>query len=366
MSFQTAKFPFFEVLQWYRIHGRKNLPWRQIYDLPMKERLYKVWVAEAMLQQTQVDRVIEYYNRFLKKYPTIESLAKTSYEELFPYWQGLGYYSRARNMIRFAQEVVDQYKWIIPDSYENLRKLPWIGDYTARAILAFWCDKSVLSIDANLRKIFARYYSGSRYASISEDVLKELEIQFQQTNISGRAINNALMDFGSTFTTFDTTKKFEYPLKECKWFITEGGLEQKKKIPNIKVDKCRRGTNSPFVCPKQTEGARGCKKTSTKHQKLCVFLHKNHREYYSSTSKKFEPFIVSPKHVDDRHAIQSYFLEKYHLQISVRPSFGNAKYRWLPVKLFYAQIQTGKHTFYTFEKEEKNAWLNALEKSKNS
>lgn len=82
-------FPFSSILSWYQKHGRHDLPWRQIYKKPLKERLYKIWIAEVMLQQTQVDRVIGYYTRFLGKYPTIESLAKTTYDELFPYYQGL-------------------------------------------------------------------------------------------------------------------------------------------------------------------------------------------------------------------------------------------------------------------------------------
>jgi len=80
-------FPFLSILEWYQYNGRHDLPWRQVYHLPIKERLYRVWIAEVMLQQTQVERVIGYYTRFLEKYPTIQSLAETSYEELFPYYQ---------------------------------------------------------------------------------------------------------------------------------------------------------------------------------------------------------------------------------------------------------------------------------------
>lgn len=115
-----------------------------------------------MLQQTQVDRVIGYYNRFLLKYPTIESLAETNYDELFPYYQGLGYYGRARRMIELAKVVVEKYDGIFPDDFEKLRKLPGIGKYTAQALLAFGYDTPVLAMDANLQKIFARYYFGNR------------------------------------------------------------------------------------------------------------------------------------------------------------------------------------------------------------
>ncbi len=83
----TKLFPFREIYTWYQKHGRHDLPWRHVYTLSEKERLYRVWISEVMLQQTQVERVRIYYQRFLEKFPTIESLAETSYEEVFPYWQ---------------------------------------------------------------------------------------------------------------------------------------------------------------------------------------------------------------------------------------------------------------------------------------
>ena len=95
-----------------------------MYGAPIKDRLYRVWIAEIMLQQTQVDRVVDYYKRFLIKYPSIASLAETTYEELFPYWQGLGYYSRARGIIKLAKVLKDNYGGIFPDDFEKLRKLP--------------------------------------------------------------------------------------------------------------------------------------------------------------------------------------------------------------------------------------------------
>ncbi len=109
-----TRFPFPPLLSWYEKNGRHDLPWRQIYDLSLKDRLYRVWIAEVMLQQTQVDRVIAYYHRFLEKYPTIDDLARTTFEELFPYYQGLGYYGRARRMILLAQAVIEKYDGIFP------------------------------------------------------------------------------------------------------------------------------------------------------------------------------------------------------------------------------------------------------------
>ncbi len=327
-------FPFETILEWYKKNGRHNLPWRQIYSLPVKDRLYQAWIAEVMLQQTQVDRVISYYTRFLEKYPTTESLAKTSYEELFPYYQGLGYYGRARRMIELAKTVVEKYDGIFPDNFELLRKLPWIGAYTAQALLAFGYNQSILALDANLQKIFSRYYLGSRFSDkkIQEGIIKKLQEQVQKKHISGRDINNALMDFGALVsTTFDKVDKNTYPLLECKWFQTEGQREVKK-----------------------TKN----KKQSRENLYSCVvFLHEDHKKYWSSHQKQYEPFLIEPIGKDDRKSIQDYFSVTYGLEVSVRPSFGHTVYQWNIVKLFHAQIQTGKISLPVFSKEEKEQWI---------
>lgn len=354
----TKTFPFETILTWYQKNGRHDLPWRKIYEEPLKDRLYKVWIAEVMLQQTQVDRVIGYYTRFLEKYPTIESLAETTYDELFPYYQGLGYYWRARRMIELAKVVAEKYDGIFPDDFEKLRKLPGIGQYTAQAILAFGYDKPVLAMDANLEKIFCRYYFWTRYFfkgkgksekgiqkidSNTDLFLNFLENQLQNSavlplpsslfpqTISGRAINNALMDFGALMsTTYDKVNKENYPLQDCLWFITEGIKEPlKKKI-------IRR---------------------SEKWAKLVVFLHEAHKVYWSSTSSHFEPFLIEPTSSDDRQTVQDYFSATFGLEVSVRPSFWSGIFEWMPVKLFHAQIQTGILKQKTFSKKEKEEWL---------
>lgn len=324
-------FPFDTILTWYEKNGRHDLPWRKIYDLPAQIRLYKVWIAEVMLQQTQVDRVIWYYDRFLGKYPTIESLASTSYDELFPYYQGLGYYGRARRMIELAQVVVRECGWIFPNDFEKLRKLPWIGKYTAQALLAFGYDEPVLAMDANLQKIFARYYSGNRGEIISEKMIQQLETQLQKEHISGRAINNALMDFWALVsTTRDKLNKENYPLRDCRWFQTEWREEPvKKKVM----------------------------KKSEKWAKLVVFVHEAHKVYWSSISSHYEPFLIEPTNSDDRRTVQDYFSATFGLEVSVRPSFWSGIFDGIPVKLFHAQIQTGTLKQKTFSKSEKEEWI---------
>lgn len=324
-------FPFIEILNWYQKNGRHDLPWRQVYEKPVKERLYKVWIAEVMLQQTQVDRVIWFYNRFLEKYPTIESLASTTYDELFPYYQWLWYYWRARRMIELAKTVVEKYGWVFPDDFEKLRKLPWVGKYTAQALLAFGYDKSVLAMDANLVKIFARYYFGNRYEIISEKMIEKLEEQLKKENISGRQINNALMDFWALVSTsIDKVNRENYPLTECLWFTTEGVQEPLKKRVTQR---------------------------SEKWAKLVVFLHEAHKSYWSSTSAHYEPFLIEPTSSDDRRTVQDYFSATFCLEVSVRPSFWSGIFEWIPVKLFHAQIQTGTLKQKTFVKKDKEGWI---------
>lgn len=127
----------------------------------------------------------------------VESLANASYEDFFPHYQGLGYYSRARNILKTAKIIVKSHSGIFPNNTLELLKLLGVGPYTAAAIRAFVYDESMLSFDTNLEKIFARYYHGSRFLKLSKEEKIFIENDFQKTSISGREINAAFMDFGS-------------------------------------------------------------------------------------------------------------------------------------------------------------------------
>lgn len=146
---------FVSLHEWYTKYGRHALPWRD-YHHDIKTLTYRVWLAEILLQQTQAERVIGYYLRILAKFPTIESLATATYEEFYPYYQGLGYYSRARRMLVTAQEVCEKFDGIFPREESELLSLKGIGPYTACAIRAFAYDESVLAWDANLETVFRR------------------------------------------------------------------------------------------------------------------------------------------------------------------------------------------------------------------
>ena len=124
-----------KLIEWYRVNKR-NLPWR------LTKQPYKIWVSEIILQQTRIEQGEKYYYAFLEKYPNISELAKTNDEELLKVWEGLGYYSRALNMLKASRVVLNNYKGIFPSNYDDLIKLPGIGDYTASAISSI-CNNEV-------------------------------------------------------------------------------------------------------------------------------------------------------------------------------------------------------------------------------
>lgn len=139
------------VLNWYDIHGRKNLPWQQ------NKTRYSVWVSEVMLQQTQVSTVIPYFETFMKKFPTVVDLANAEQDAVLHLWTGLGYYARARNLHKAAQQVRDDYAGIFPAEFEQVVSLPGIGRSTAAAILSLADNQAYVILDGNVKRVLARY-----------------------------------------------------------------------------------------------------------------------------------------------------------------------------------------------------------------
>lgn len=140
-----------KVAEWYGQHKR-NLPWRRTRDP------YKIWLSEIILQQTRVIQGLPYYQRFIEKFPDVWALAAASEQEVLRLWQGLGYYTRARNLHKCAKEVVSLYNGLFPDRYEQLLKLPGIGEYTAAAVASFSFKEPVAVVDGNVFRVLARIF----------------------------------------------------------------------------------------------------------------------------------------------------------------------------------------------------------------
>ena len=201
--------PFAErLLEWYAAHARR-LPWRGHPDP------YAVWVAEVMLQQTRVETVIPYFERWMARFPTLETLAAASQGEVLGAWEGLGYYSRARNLQRAAQIVVTEHSGELPRQAKALRRLPGIGRYTAAAIssTAFGLDEATL--DGNIRRVLARVFDIRQPARSPEGERRLWELAAVHLP-PGRAgdYNQALMDLGATVCTPRAPDCPRCPLKD--------------------------------------------------------------------------------------------------------------------------------------------------------
>lgn len=180
------------LLSWYRTNGR-DLPWRGAGDP------YAIWVSEIMLQQTQVRTVIPYYARWMARFPTVEALAEASEQEVLLAWEGLGYYSRARNLHRAAKIVVREYSGRLPPDVPGLLALPGIGPYTAGAISSIAFGTDSIALDGNSRRVFARLFNISEPAD-GPEAESQLQEAAQTHLPSGRAGEylQALMDLGAT------------------------------------------------------------------------------------------------------------------------------------------------------------------------
>lgn len=179
------------LLPWYR-ENRRVLPWRE------QVSAYRTWVSEIMLQQTRVAAVIPYFQRFMAAYPSVEALAACDEGQLMKLWEGLGYYSRARNLRRAAQIVAEQYGGAFPRTYEELTALPGIGDYTAGAILSIAFGVPVPAVDGNVLRVAARV-GGCRLDILDQKNRRQFRrwMEAAMPQEAPGAFNQALMDLGA-------------------------------------------------------------------------------------------------------------------------------------------------------------------------
>lgn len=215
------------LCSWYKVHQR-FLPWRTTKDP------YKIWLSEVILQQTRVAQGLPYYERFIAQYPTVIALAKATEQEVLRIWQGLGYYSRARNLHYCAQTVVKQYNGIFPSSYQTLLKLKGIGPYTAAAIAAVSSKEIVAAVDGNVYRVLTRIFGltediGTTYGRKQIHQLATALVDQDQPDVYSQAI----MDFGALQCTpaaplcvtcifnpycvaFHTNSQKKFPIKTTK------------------------------------------------------------------------------------------------------------------------------------------------------
>jgi A/G-specific adenine glycosylase len=184
------------VLHWFDDHGRKDLPWQQNINA------YRVWISEIMLQQTQVQTVIPYYERFMQSFPDLASLADANIDAVMQHWSGLGYYARARNLHRAAQTIRDDHNGIFPGTFDDVVGLPGIGRSTAGAILAIATGERHAILDGNVKRVLARHAAVAGWPGKTE-VVDRLWSLAEKTTPDSRVADytQAIMDLGATLCT---------------------------------------------------------------------------------------------------------------------------------------------------------------------
>jgi A/G-specific adenine glycosylase len=187
-----------QVLNWFDQHGRKDLPWQQAISP------YRVWVSEIMLQQTQVNTVIPYFQRFIARFPDIKSVAEAAQDEVLHHWTGLGYYARARNLQRAAQIIETTHNGIFPSDIDTLMSLPGIGRSTAGAILSLAFKQPAPILDGNVKRVLCRYHA----IPAAEWALAESLVSTQRP----ADYTQAMMDLGATVCTRTKPKCTTCPL----------------------------------------------------------------------------------------------------------------------------------------------------------
>lgn len=195
-----------KLVQWFK-ENQRPLPWRTSKDP------YSIWVSEVMLQQTTVKAVIPYYERFLKRFPTVQSLAAASIQEIYTLWSGLGYYSRARNLHAAAQEIHRLKKF--PDHYKDLLELPGFGDYTARAVSSIAFEEPAGVVDGNVIRILSRIYNQNWLwwnNNVRKEIQKIADEWVQQATPS--LVNQGMMELGATICTPQKPSCFLCPVRQ--------------------------------------------------------------------------------------------------------------------------------------------------------
>jgi len=203
------------LIAWY-VKNQRKLPWRETNDP------YLIWVSEIILQQTRVDQGMEYYLKFVERFPDVHTLANASEQEVLNLWQGLGYYSRARNLHNAAKEIVERYKGEIPGNYNDVIALKGIGEYTAAAILSIAFEQPYPVVDGNVIRVISRLFGISipiNTGKGKKEILRIVDSMIDRTRAG--TFNQALMEFGALFCKPQNPDcKNCIFRKECKAFLT--------------------------------------------------------------------------------------------------------------------------------------------------
>ena len=224
------------LISWYK-ENKRDLPWRK--NICRDDYPYKIMVSEFMLQQTGVSSVIPYFEKFLLRWPNIQSLASATEEEILIAWQGLGYYRRARNLLKTAKRICEHYDAKVPSSLANLQSLPGIGSYASGAIRSIAFNKKAIAVDGNVKRVIARYYGFSGRLDENEKQIIEQASKCCPDK-SNRQYTQAIMELGALVCSPKTTKCSECVISPMCYAYKNNIVEQ---IPEPKLKKKKKKLN---------------------------------------------------------------------------------------------------------------------------
>jgi A/G-specific adenine glycosylase len=218
------------LINWYK-ENHRDLPWRN------NPSPYEVWISEVILQQTRVNQGMDYYLHFTKKWPTVNDLAQASEEEVLKMWQGLGYYSRARNLHHCAKQVVEQYKGEFPSDFEKLKQLKGIGNYTAAAIASIAYNLPHAVVDGNVYRVLSRLFDINTPININEGQKLFAQLADELLNRNQPGLHNqALMEFGALHCTPKNPNCLLCPLQaQCLAFAHQTVMLRPVKLAKTKI-----------------------------------------------------------------------------------------------------------------------------------
>ena len=329
-----------ELIKWYK-KNKRPLPWRT-----KKKNPYRIWVSEVMLQQTTVNTVIPYYEKFIKKFKTLESLANTPLEEVMPYWSGLGYYSRLKNLHKSAK-MMSQKKYF-PRTYCKLLKLPGFGPYTARAVSSLAFNEKTGVLDANVIRVLSRYLNFKKpwWDKKGREILQQ-EVDKWMIKHPSSILNQALMELGALVCTVKKPLCPACPLKKnCKALkynqIHLLPLKKEKKVKEIwlwqplmlinQTDQECASSDLRFPVREKKNPSKNINKLSIKENKIAVTYNhslpvlKNYPLFPGKAVKRTKP----PKRYDFIHSITHHTI--YVLISKKSPSPSLPKILWITIK----------------------------------
>ena len=242
-----------KILAWYD-NSKRNLPWRVSKKSPKK--LYYRILSEFMLQQTQVKTVIPYFYRFIKKFRTLKALSKSSEKQILKLWEGLGYYRRARNLLASSKLLVKKYNSKLPNTIDEVKKLPGVGEYTANALLGLIYNQPKIAIDGNVKRVFARLINKKKERINFEKLILLNKKKLFSTNRNADFVE-ALMEFGALICKPKDPKCSVCCLnKSCKYFKSSKKITTKenKMIKKINYDIfCYLNSNEQIALTKENK-----------------------------------------------------------------------------------------------------------------